>query len=110
MDVQICTVGMDGIVHASFEVVRRRLAENMGGRIQSYLVDHPARRESAATKEPESKSGPDFAATHSSHTGVRGGDLAEIAREEKSSRGTILRISRTAPFTLLECAGIIGPT
>jgi hypothetical protein len=39
-----------------------------------------------------------------------GKDLAEIAREEKSSRGTILRILRTAPFTLLECAGIIGPT
>jgi len=38
-----------------------------------------------------------------------GKDLAEIAREEKSSRGTILRILRSAPFTLLECAGI-GPT
>jgi hypothetical protein len=30
-----------------------------------------------------------------------GKDLAEIAREEKSRRGTILRILRTAPFTLL---------
>jgi hypothetical protein len=39
-----------------------------------------------------------------------GKDLAEIAREEKSSRGTILRILRTAPLTLLECAGIIEPT
>jgi DNA-binding NarL/FixJ family response regulator len=39
-----------------------------------------------------------------------GKDLAEIAREEKSSRGTILRILRTAPFTLLEIPGIIGPT
>jgi hypothetical protein len=37
-------------------------------------------------------------------------DLAEIAQEEKSSRGTILRILRTATFTLLEIAGIIGPT
>ena len=36
--------------------------------------------------------------------------MTEIAREEKSSRGTILRILRTAPFTLLEIAGIIGPT
>ena len=39
-----------------------------------------------------------------------GKDLTEIARKEKSSRGTILRILRTAPFRLLECAGIIGPT
>ena len=39
-----------------------------------------------------------------------GKDLTEIARVEKSSRGTILRILRTAPFRLLKCAGIIGPT
>ena len=39
-----------------------------------------------------------------------GKDLTEIAREEKSSRRTILRILRTAPFRLLECGGIIGPT
>jgi len=52
-----------------------------------------------------------FAATRLSHTRVRGGKhLTKIAREEKSSRGTILRILRTAPFTPLECAGIIGPT
>ena len=31
--------------------------------------------------------------------------MTEIAREEKSSRGTILRILRTAPFRLLECGG-----
>ena len=54
---------------ASLEVVRRRLAEHDG-----EVVDHPARRESASTKEPQSKSGPDFAATLSSHTGVRVGE------------------------------------
>jgi hypothetical protein len=60
---------------ASFEVVRRRLAEYDGEvafRVIRSII--PVRRESASTKEPESKSGPDFAATHSSHTGVRCGE------------------------------------
>ena len=38
-----------------------------------------------------------------------GKDLTEIAREEKTSRGTILRILKTTPFRLLEYGGIIEP-
>lgn len=38
-----------------------------------------------------------------------GKHLTEIAREEKTSRGTILRILRTTPFRLLEYGGIIEP-
>jgi hypothetical protein len=36
-------------------------------------------------------------------------DPTEIAREEKTSRGTVLRILKTTPFKLLEYGGIIEP-
>jgi DNA-binding NarL/FixJ family response regulator len=90
---------------------RRRVTENDGEfrwELSSRLKSPAASRESAATKA-------NLNGISQRHIRVilecaAGKDLAEIAREEKSSRGTILRILRTAPFTLLEIPGIIGPT
>ena len=90
---------------------RRRVTENDGeftlGVIESIKITR-ASRESAATKA-------NMNGISQRHIRVileyaAGKDLAEIAREEKSSRGTILRILRTAPFTLLDFPGIIVRT
>ena len=97
---------------ASVEVIRRRLTENDGevglSVLESILqpVGKPERRRPA-------KLNPAWISPR--HVRViqnyaAGKDLTEIAREEKSHRRTILRILRTAPFRLLECGGIIGPT
>ena len=88
---------------------RRRVTENDGEFTLGVIESIKITRGLSRLRGDESKSERDFTATHSRHTGVRCGEgPAEIVREEKSSRGTILRILRTAPFTLLECAGIIG--
>jgi DNA-binding NarL/FixJ family response regulator len=99
------------LCEASFEVIRRRLTENDGevglSVLESILqpVGKPRRRRPA-------KLNPAWISPR--HVRViqnyaAGKHLTEIAREEKISRGTILRILRTTPFRLLEYGGIIEP-
>jgi DNA-binding NarL/FixJ family response regulator len=94
---------------ASLEVVRRRLTENDGevgfSVLESILqpVGKPRRRRPA-------KLNPAWISPR--HVRViqnyaAGKHLTDIAREEKTSRGTVLRILRTTPFRLLEYGGII---
>jgi len=98
--------------NASFEVVRRRLAE-YDGEVAFRVIRSIIPPVAKARRRKSLKA--NLGRISRRHIRVilkyaAGKDLAEIAREEKSSRGTILRILRTAPFTLLEIAGIIGPT
>jgi hypothetical protein len=97
---------------ASFEVVRCRLVENDGEVafrvIRSIIPPVAKARRRKSLKANLGRISPRHIRVILEY--ATGKDLAEIAREEKSSRGTILRILRTAPFTLLEIAGIIGPT
>ncbi len=59
------------------EITPKVCGKRRGGRIESSPVDYPARHESTATEARESKSGPDFAATRSSHTELRGGEAPD---------------------------------
>jgi DNA-binding NarL/FixJ family response regulator len=97
--------------NASFEVVRRRLAEYDGEvafRVIRSIIPPVAKARRRKSLKNLGRISPRHIRVILEY--AAGKELAEIAREEKSSRGTILRILRTAPFTLLECAGIIGPT
>jgi DNA-binding NarL/FixJ family response regulator len=97
---------------ASFEVVRRRVAEYDGEvvfRVVRSIIPPVAKaQQRKSVKAYLSRISPRHIRVIQKY--AAGKDLTEIAREEKSSRGTILLILRTAPFRLLECAGIIGPT
>jgi hypothetical protein len=93
---------------ASFGVVRRRLTENDGEValrvLESIKIIQPV------AKARRRKPNPDWISPQ--HVRViqeyaAGKHLTEIVHEEKSSRGTILRILRTAPFKALELCGII---
>jgi hypothetical protein len=89
---------------ASFEVVRRRLAGNdveVASRVLESIIPSVAK----VQRRKSMKANLDRISLR--HVRVileyaAGKYLAEIAPEEKSSCGTILRIVRTAPFTLLE--------
>ena len=100
------------LCEASFEVVRRRLGGNDGEVafkvIRSIIPPVGKARRRKSVKAYLDRISPRQVRVIQEY--AAGKDLTEIAREEKSSRGTILRILRTAPFRLLECAGIIGPT
>jgi hypothetical protein len=81
---------------ASFEVVRRRLAGNdveVASRVLESIIPSVAKVQRRKSMKANLDRISEYAA---------GKYLAEIAPEEKSSCGTILRIVRTAPFTLLE--------
>ena len=91
-------------------VVRRRLTENDGEValrvLESIKIVQPV------AKARRRKPNPDWASPQ--HIRViqeyaAGKHVTEIVREEKSSRGTIIRISRTAPFRVAELCGIIKP-
>ena len=90
---------------ASFEVVRRRLAENDGEVafrvIRSIIPPVAKARQRKSLKAYLSRISQRHIRVIQEY--AAGKDLTEIVREEKSSRGTILRILRTAPFSLLEC-------
>ena len=97
---------------ASFQVVRRRLAEYDGEVafrvIRSIIPPVAKARRRKSLKANLGRISPRHIRVILEYAAEK--DLAGIAREEQSSRGTILRIIRTAPFTLPECGGIIGPT
>ena len=98
--------------HASFDAVRRGLAEYDGEftfRVIRAIIPPVAKaRRRKSLKANLGRISPRHIRVILEY--AAGKDQAESAREEKSSRGTILRILRTAPFTLLEIAGIIEPT
>jgi len=97
---------------ASFQVVRRRLAE-YDGEVAFRVIRSIVPPVAKARRRKSVKA--NLNGISQRHVRVikeyaAGKDLTEIAHKEKSSRGTILRILRTAPFRLLEGGGIIGPT
>ena len=97
---------------ASFEAIRRRLTENDGevglSVLESILQPVGKPRPRKSVKAYLAGISPRHVRVIQEYAAGKG--LTEIAREEKSSRGAILRILRTAPFRLLGCGGIIGPT
>ncbi len=88
----------------SFEVVRRRLAENDGEvafKVTRSIIPPVAKaRRRKRVKAYLARISPRHVRVIQEY--AAGKDLTEIAREEKSSSGTILRILRSAPFRLLE--------
>jgi DNA-binding NarL/FixJ family response regulator len=112
MDVQDpqCQFWME-LWDASFEVVRRRLAEN-DGKVAFRVIRSIIPPVTKARRRKPAKANLDRISQR--HVRViqeyaAGKHLTEIAREERTSRGTILRILRTTPFRLLEYGGIIEP-
>jgi hypothetical protein len=84
---------------------RRGDGKMTGGRIESYRVDQNHPQPVAKARRRKSLKA-NLGRISPRHIRVileyaPGKDLAEIAGEEKSNRGTILRILRTAPFTPL---------
>lgn len=96
---------------AALEVVRRRLKENDGKvafRVLESIIQPVSKSQQ---RKPAKKTSSWIPLQHIRviQEYAQGKNLSEIAREEKSSRGTILRIVRTAPFRMLELCGIIEP-
>jgi DNA-binding NarL/FixJ family response regulator len=96
---------------ASFEAIRRRLAEN-DGEVALSVLESILQPVGKARRRNPAKPNPAWISPR--HVRViqnyaAGKHLTEIARDEKTSRRTILRILRTIPFRLLEYGGIIDP-
>jgi hypothetical protein len=96
---------------AALEVIRRRLKENDGevAHMVLKLILQPVSK--AQQGKPAKKVSSLIPLQHIRviQEYAQGKNLTEIAREEKSSRGTIMRILRTAPFSVLKLCGVIEP-
>jgi hypothetical protein len=95
--------------YAALEVIRRRLKGNDGevAHMVLKLMLQPVSK--AQQGEPAKKKCSWIPPQHIQviQKYAQGRNLTEIASEEKSSRAAILRILRTAPFTVLEWCGVI---
>jgi len=94
---------------AALEVVRRRLKEN-DGMVAFRVLESIIQPASKAQQRKRAKKTSNWIPPQHIrvlHRYGQGKNLTEIARGEKSSRKTIIRILRTTPFNVLELCGII---
>jgi len=95
---------------AALEVIRRRLKENdgwLGYTVLEFLMVPPV--SSNQRRKPAKKTSSWVTPRHIRimQQYAQGKNLAEIAHEEKSNPGAIMRILKTAPFNLLQLCGVI---